>query len=134
MYCNINYVNTSPKITKYRGFTCLKKFSGGNTVFNHLLTCTLLCSDQGKFKRIPVFRDPKGGYGFAPPYEFDSLMTLVLYYATNTMDKHNPDLETVLRFPAFTSSIWQTNSAVELFFSPNQSHCLLYNIMLGQNL
>ena len=71
--------------------------------FDHLLM--IMCSDQGKFKRIPVFRDPKGGYGFAPPYEFDSLVTLVLYYATNTMDKHNPDLETVLRFPAFTSSL-----------------------------
>ena len=67
----------------------------------HLSLSLSLCSDQGRFKRIPVFRDPKGGYGFAPPYEFDSLLSLVLYYATNTMDKHNPDLETVLRFPAF---------------------------------
>ena len=26
------YINTSPKITKYQGFTCLKKFSVGSTV------------------------------------------------------------------------------------------------------
>lgn len=58
--------------------------------------------DRGKFKRIPVFRDPGGGFGFAPPYEFDSLHTLVLYYATNTMEKHNPDLETTLMYPAFS--------------------------------
>ena len=60
-------------------------------------------SDRGKFKRIPVFRDPGGGFGFAPPYEFDSLKTLVLYYAINTMEKHNPDLETTLMYPAFSS-------------------------------
>jgi len=57
--------------------------------------------DGGKFKRIPVFKGPGGGFGFAPPYEFDSLLSLVLYYATNTMEKHNPDLETMLKFPAF---------------------------------
>lgn len=61
-----------------------------------------MSSDRGKFKRIPVFRDPGGGFGFAPPYEFDSLRTLVLYYATNTMEKHNPDLETTLMYPAFS--------------------------------
>ena len=79
-----------------------------SVTYHNLIYCTFYsppCSDQGKFKRIPVFRDPKGGYGFAPPYEFDSLVTLVLYYATNTMEKHNPDLETVLKFPAFTSTL-----------------------------
>lgn len=58
-------------------------------------------SDGGKFKRIPVFKGPGGGFGFAPPYEFDSLLSLVLYYATNTMEKHNQELETMLKFPAF---------------------------------
>lgn len=61
----------------------------------------MMFSDGGRFKRIPVFRGPGGGIGFAPPYEFDSLVSLVVYYATNTMEKHNPDLETCLCYPAF---------------------------------
>lgn len=60
-------------------------------------------SDNGKFKRIPVYRGPGGGYGFAPPYEFDSLLSLVLYYSTNTMEKHNPELETTLKYPVFSN-------------------------------
>ena len=57
--------------------------------------------DGGRFKRIPVFRGPSGGFGFAAPYEFDSLLTLVIYYASNTMEKHNAGLETNLKCPAF---------------------------------
>ncbi|XP_064386661.1 sushi, von Willebrand factor type A, EGF and pentraxin domain-containing protein 1-like [Halichondria panicea] len=60
-----------------------------------------MLTDGGRFKRIPMYRDPAGGYGFASPFEFDSLLSLVLYYATNTMEKHNPELETMLRYPAF---------------------------------
>ena len=48
-----------------------------------------------------VYRDHAGGYGFDSSFEFDSLLSLVLYYATNTMEKHNPELETMLRYPAF---------------------------------
>ena len=47
---------------------------------------------------------PNGGFGFAAPYEFDTLGTLVLYYASNTMEKHNADLETNLKFPAFAET------------------------------
>ncbi len=66
------------------------------------LTPGLPYSDGGQFKRIPVYRDPAGGYGFASPFEFDSLISLVLYYATNTMGKHNPELlQTMLKYPAF---------------------------------
>ena len=41
------------------------------------------------------------GYGFESVFEFDPLLSLVLCYATNTMEKHNPELETMLRYPAF---------------------------------
>ncbi|KAL5486715.1 hypothetical protein EMCRGX_G019231 [Ephydatia muelleri] len=59
--------------------------------------------DDGKFKRIPVFRGPGGGFGFAAPFEFDSLLTLVLYYSINTLEKHNPGLlRAALKFPACT--------------------------------
>ena len=47
-----------------------------------------------------MYRDLAGGYGFASPFKFDSLLSLVLYYATNTMEKHNPELETMLKYPA----------------------------------
>ena len=58
-------------------------------------------SDDGKFKRIPVFRGPGGGFGFAAPFEFDSLLTLVLYYSVNTLEKHNPGLlRAALKIPA----------------------------------
>lgn len=60
-----------------------------------------VCRDGGKFKRIAVFRGPHGGYGFADPYEFDSLLSLVVYYSTNTMEKHNPGLQAMLTYPAF---------------------------------
>ena len=56
---------------------------------------------EEKIERIPVYRDPAGGYGFASPFEFDSLLSLVLYYATNTMEKHNPEHEIMLRYSAF---------------------------------
>ncbi len=69
-------------------------------IFDHF-PLSPLCRDGGRFKRIPVYRDPAGGYGFASPFEFDSLLSLVLYYATNTMEKHNPELETMLKYPAF---------------------------------
>ena len=72
--------------------------------FRSLFAFTYLLSprvDGGRFKRIPMYRDPAGGYGFASPFEFDSLLSLVLYYATNTMEKHNPELETILRYPEF---------------------------------
>ncbi|XP_064386635.1 uncharacterized protein LOC135335132 isoform X2 [Halichondria panicea] len=70
-------------------------------VLNHALivTHTIDIVDGGRFKRIPVYRDPAGGYGFASLF-FD-LLSLVLYYATNTMEKHNPELETMLRYSAF---------------------------------
>ena len=87
-------------------FFCIIMFSECNdtcthTCDNFMITCMHIYSDQGRFKKIPVFRNPNGGYGFAPPYEFDSLSTLVLYYATNTMEKHNRGLETTLMYPAF---------------------------------
>ncbi|XP_064386508.1 phosphatidylinositol 3-kinase regulatory subunit gamma-like [Halichondria panicea] len=76
----------------------------GNVEESSTMPChthTIDIVDGGRFKRIPVYRDPAGGYGFASPFEFDSLLSLVLYYATNTMEKHNPELETMLKYPAF---------------------------------
>ncbi len=44
-----------------------------------------------RWRKVHVYRYPAGGYGFASPFKFDSLLSLVLYYATNTMEKHNPE-------------------------------------------
>lgn len=71
-----------------------------------LYICHFLYRDDGKFKRIPVFRGPEGGYGFAHPYEFDSLFSLICYYATNTMQRHNMSLQnTALLYPAFIQAL-----------------------------
>ena len=64
-------------------------------------THTIDVMDANHFKRIAVLRDPKGGYGFAEPLEFPSLEHLICYYATHSLQKHNPDLKTTLVRPAF---------------------------------
>ena len=43
--------------------------------------------DGGRFKRVLVYRDPAGGYGFASLY---SNLTLCSVATTNTTEKHNP--------------------------------------------
>ncbi|XP_065905036.1 phosphatidylinositol 3-kinase regulatory subunit gamma-like isoform X2 [Dysidea avara] len=63
-------------------------------------THTIDIMDDGKYKRIPVYRGPKGGYGFAEPFEYDSLMSLVLFYSQNNLNKHSAELNTGLLYPA----------------------------------
>ncbi len=79
--------------------------------------------DGGRFKRIPVYTNSSGGYGFPSPFEFDCLLSLVLqiYYATKTMEKHNPELETMLRYLAFHVD----RGCQQL----NYTSCTVYNIM-----
>lgn len=58
-------------------------------------------SDDGKYKRIPVYRGTNAGYGFAEPFEFPSLLDLVLFYNENNLNKHSAELNTSLMYPAF---------------------------------
>ncbi|XP_058838808.1 uncharacterized protein LOC131694261 isoform X2 [Topomyia yanbarensis] len=45
------------------------------------------------------------GYGFAEPYNiYDSLKSLVLHYANNSLEEHNDTLQTTLKYPAFAST------------------------------
>ena len=61
-------------------------------------------SDHGRIRHIAVFKNPGGGYGVAPPYEYDSVKALVLYYSLNTMEKHNQESKYKLLYPAFFKS------------------------------
>lgn len=56
-----------------------------NSVVNH---CIIYVTDRG--------------YGFSEPYNiYDSLKTLVLHYAVNSLEEHNETLNTTLRYPVF---------------------------------
>lgn len=45
------------------------------------------------------------GYGFAEPYNIhESLDSLVLHYAQNSLEEHNESLTTTLAYPAFASA------------------------------
>ncbi len=59
------------------------------------------CSNKGKFHHIQVFKDRDGCYGLVPPYEFDSLVTLIMYYATNGLKQYYPNIEAKLQYPVF---------------------------------
>lgn len=48
------------------------------------------------------------GYGFALPYNiYDSLMSLVLHYAQNSLEEHNDALTTTLKYPVYSDHIVQ---------------------------
>lgn len=70
-----------------------------NTEAVHTHTIDII--DDGKYKRIPVYRGTNAGYGFAEPFEFPSLMDLVIFYTENNLNKHSSELNTGLLYPAF---------------------------------
>lgn len=48
------------------------------------------------------------GYGFALPYNiYDSLLSLVLHYAHNSLEEHNDALTTTLKYPVYSEYIQQ---------------------------
>lgn len=50
------------------------------------------------------------GFGFAEPYNiYDSLKSLVLHYAQNSLEIHNDSLKTTLEHPIFAGGIPQNN-------------------------
>ncbi|XP_021697484.1 phosphatidylinositol 3-kinase regulatory subunit alpha isoform X3 [Aedes aegypti] len=47
-----------------------------------------------------IIQQTDRGYGFAEPYNiYDSLKSLVLHYATNSLEEHNDTLQTTLKYP-----------------------------------
>ncbi|XP_053673468.1 uncharacterized protein LOC128723727 [Anopheles nili] len=51
-----------------------------------------------------IIHQTERGYGFAEPYFiYDSLKSLVVHYATNSLEEHNDLLQTTLKYPAFSS-------------------------------
>ena len=86
-------------------------------------------SDDGKYKRIPVYRGANAGYGFAEPFEFSSLLDLVLFYTENNLNKHSAELNTGLLYPAFyKQKRWYLyfTCKYKLFVIVTQIVCLYY--------
>ncbi|XP_050076133.1 uncharacterized protein LOC126563530 [Anopheles maculipalpis] len=53
-----------------------------------------------------IIHQTERGYGFAEPYFiYDSLKSLVVHYATNSLEEHNDLLQTTLKYPAFAPNI-----------------------------
>uniref|UniRef100_A0AAG5D8K6 Phosphatidylinositol 3-kinase regulatory subunit n=1 Tax=Anopheles atroparvus TaxID=41427 RepID=A0AAG5D8K6_ANOAO len=49
-----------------------------------------------------IIQKTERGYGFAEPYFiYDSLKSLVVHYASNSLEEHNDLLQTTLKYPAF---------------------------------
>ncbi|XP_053688857.1 phosphatidylinositol 3-kinase regulatory subunit alpha isoform X2 [Sabethes cyaneus] len=49
-----------------------------------------------------IVHQTERGFGFAEPYNiYDSLKSLVLHYANNSLEEHNDTLQTTLKYPAF---------------------------------
>lgn len=52
-----------------------------------------------------IIQQTERGYGFAEPYNiYDSLKSLVLHYATNSLEEHNDTLQTTLKYPLDATS------------------------------
>lgn len=51
-----------------------------------------------------IIYETERGYGFAEPYNiYESLKSLVLHYAQNSLEEHNDSLTTTLAFPVLAS-------------------------------
>lgn len=51
-----------------------------------------------------IIHNTDRGYGFAEPYNiYNSLKSLVLHYAQNSLEIHNDSLKTTLEYPIFMS-------------------------------
>ena len=62
--------------------------------------CFCFLRHRGFVRHIEVKRGPDGCYGFAINYTtYPTLVALVQYYHENTLQVHNPELDTTLKFP-----------------------------------
>ena len=52
---------------------------------------------------IRIFQEKDGGFGFAEPYNISSITELVLFYSSNPLNRHNPQLppDLKLEYPYF---------------------------------
>lgn len=52
-----------------------------------------------------IIQQTERGFGFAEPYNiYDSLKSLVLHYATNSLEEHNDTLQTTLKYPLLATT------------------------------
>lgn len=69
---------------------------------------SIICS--GNISHCIIY-DTERGYGFAEPYNiYDSLKSLVLHYAQNSLEIHNDSLKTTLEHPIFACRLPATPS------------------------
>lgn len=67
---------------------------------------SIICS--GNISHCIIY-DTERGYGFAEPYNiYDSLKSLVLHYAQNSLEIHNDSLKTTLEHPIFACRLPST--------------------------
>lgn len=65
------------------------------------------------------------GYGFALPYNiYDSLLSLVLHYAHNSLEEHNDALTTTLKYPVYSDYIQQYRQKQQQLQKKMQTHQL----------
>ncbi|XP_062542671.1 phosphatidylinositol 3-kinase regulatory subunit alpha isoform X3 [Armigeres subalbatus] len=56
-----------------------------------------------------IIQQTERGFGFAEPYNiYDSLKSLVLHYATNSLEEHNDTLQTTLKYPLLAANKQQS--------------------------
>lgn len=67
-----------------------------------------------------IIYDTDRGFGFAEPYNiYNSLKSLVLHYAQNSLEIHNDSLKTTLEHPIFTTGVQHNDVNYVSFVKPN---------------
>lgn len=56
-----------------------------------------MCRSSKGLLHIRIFRSAGGGYGFAEPYHYSSVLELVLFYTSNSLNRHNWSLPADLK-------------------------------------
>ena len=82
-----------------------------------VLICVVPFSVGGKVRECLIDEDVKSGrFGFLnTPCLFASLEDMVLHYHSNSLEAHNRDMSTFLRFP-----VNQTREEDEVYVSPSE--------------
>lgn len=66
---------------------------------NRNLLSVSLCRSSKGLLHIRIFKSAGGarGYGFAEPYHYSSVLELVLFYTSNSLNRHNWSLPADLK-------------------------------------
>ena len=56
-----------------------------------------MCRSSKGLLHIRIFKSAGGGYGFGQPYHYSSVLELVLFYTSNSLNRHNWSLPADLK-------------------------------------